>query len=144
MPQGIQVDKQNKEDFCIQLNLHSALQQLSNKVRQDEDRLTECTNEIPDTNNCDTNQNNDVEGNDENNYEGKDEGDMMYHITYGNNSYMLVNQVADYNNRGEGLSEMCLYGYCSKVYKTRFTDEDEEKAILQKKKMVILNQKPKH
>ena len=37
--------------------------------------------------------------------------------------------MTDYLNRGETLSEYCLYEYCSKVYKTTMTAEEKKKAL---------------
>ena len=48
-------------------------------------------------------------------------------ISTGNTGFVLVNQVVDYINRGNELSHMCFYEYCSSVYKTRFSDEEKEK-----------------
>ena len=63
----------------------------------------------------------DQENNDDNN------DNNTYNISIGNTGFVLVNQMTDYINRGDELLEMCFYEYCSKVYKTTFTEEEKEK-----------------
>ena len=68
--------------------------------------------------------------NDDDNEDNNDTGttcNNIYTISTGNTGLVLVNQVMDYMNRGDQLSDMCLYEYCSKIYKTRFTEEEKKK-----------------
>ena len=117
------LDKKTSHSY-IQLNLHSALRWLYKEIEQHED--ANGSNSI-DADTADT----EVANDDENNDVIKD--DTMFHISLGNNGYVLVNQIIDYVKRGNELAEMCLYEYCSKMYKAKFSLEDEEKANLQKK-----------
>ena len=61
-----------------------------------------------------------------------------YSISTGNDGLVFVNQMTDYLNRGEALNFMCLWEYCSKVYKKKFTAEElkkhEEKDEIKKSK----------
>merc|ERR1712240_459687 len=64
---------------------------------------------------------------DDDNDDGNDqENNATYNIGIGNTGFVLVNQMIDYINRGDLLSGMCLYEYCSKIYKARFTEEEKE------------------
>ena len=46
---------------------------------------------------------------------------------YGNAGLVLVNQIIDYIHRGDELSDMCLYEYCEKVYKSVIKEDDIKK-----------------
>ena len=54
-------------------------------------------------------------------------GETVYNISVGNAGFVLVNHMTDYMNRGPGLEDMCLYEYCSKVYKTVVKNEEKER-----------------
>ena len=51
----------------------------------------------------------------------------MYSVSTGNQGLVMINQMTDYVNRGEGLSHMCLYEYPGKVYKVKLKEDDIEK-----------------
>ena len=51
----------------------------------------------------------------------------MYSVSTGNQGLVMINQMTDYVNRGEGLSHMCLYEYSGKVYKVKLKEDDIEK-----------------
>ena len=40
---------------------------------------------------------------------------------------ILIDQMTDYINRGQGLKHMCLWEYRSQVYKKKFSDEELKK-----------------
>ena len=110
------LDKKTSHWFS-RLNLYCALGWLADEMRKYED------NPVDD----DTDDDQDDDKDDDN--EGTTEDDTVYNVSIGNTGFVLVNQMTDYINRGDGLSEMCLYEYCSKVYKTTFTAEQKEKLL---------------
>merc|ERR1712183_918348 len=50
-----------------------------------------------------------------------------YTVSKGNAGLVLVNQIIDYIHRGDELSDMCLYEYCEKVYKSVIKEDDIKK-----------------
>ena len=57
----------------------------------------------------------------------EDSEDTTYSIDHGNTGLVLVNQVVDYLNRGDQLSEMNLYDYVASIYKVKLTADEERK-----------------
>ena len=102
-----------------------SLSDLTEKIIQDViDTLTEIVlGNLNENDNIDDDENLDDDDND-----GTDTTcSNTYTISTGNTGFVLVNQVIDYINRGDQLSDMCLYEYSAKVYKTTFTAEEKEK-----------------
>ena len=64
----------------------------------------------------------------------EENNDINYTISTGNTGLVVVNNMIDYINRGDELSNMCLYEYTEKVYKKKFTDDDvkENEKVLKK------------
>ena len=117
------LDKKTSHCFT-RLNLHSALGWLADAIRRFYDSDNENGENDDETENIDGSSND----NDNNN---------TYNISFGNTGFVFVNQMTDYINRGDALSEMCFYEYCSKVYKTTYTEEEKEKLLKR-------NADPKH
>ena len=129
--------------------MHNALGWLASEIREYEHRSdeaiasTESTDDIRDMlhtmiddivdtiDDNDDNDNDDDEGNDND----EDTGTDVYNVSTGNTGLVLWNQMTDYLHRGIELREMCLYEYCSKVYKTTFTDEEKKKHLENKKRL---------
>ena len=65
----------------------------------------------------------------------------MYSVSTGNQGLVMINQMTDYVNRGEGLSHMCLYEYPGKVYKVKLKEDDIEKNEKTLKKLANVNKK---
>ena len=141
-------DKKTSNSF-VRLNLHNALGWLTSKIKEyeqgidmeDIQEMHTTIDEIADAideneNDCDDNDDNDNDDDDE------DTTDDVYNISTGNTGYVLVNQMTDYLNRGVELSDMCLYEYCSKVYKTTFNDEEKEKHLKNMKRLEDENKYP--
>ena len=80
-------------------------------------------------NDDDDDDDNDDDDDDDNNDKDDDdnENNATYNIGIGNSGFVLVNQMTDYVNRGDELSYMCYYEYCSKVYKEKFKEEEKER-----------------
>ena len=129
------------------LNLHVALAWLRDEIKKYDElnqavALTEEENHNEAINNDRSNSVNhevineivnDVDDDSEDN-----DKNTSYSISTGNDGLVFVNQMTDYLNRGEALNFMCLWEYCSKVYKKKFTAEDlkkhEEKDKIKKSK----------
>ena len=123
------LDKETSHSFT-RLNLHSALAWLANEITNSEDEPVDNdnSNEGVDENPGNSNDpgldnENDADGDNDDNVDNS----STYNISIGNTGFVLVNQMTDYTNRGDALSHMCLYEYCSKVFKTKFTVEEKEK-----------------
>ena len=58
-----------------------------------------------------------------------DDEDMStsYTLTTGNDGLILIDQMTDYINRGQGLKYMSLWEYRSKVYKKKFSAQELKK-----------------
>ena len=125
--------KDNKTSHkFVGLSLHSALLWLANAIKE-YDNLDDGTfiseenrNEI--VNNPDNAANSDDSDDDEDN-DNEDDGEEIpsYTLSTGNNGLVLIDQMTDYINRGQALTNMCLWEYRSRVYKKKFTDEELKK-----------------
>ena len=89
-------------------------------------------------------ENSDSDDDDDDNDDSADTNRNMFTISTGNTGLVLVTQMIDYINRGDTLSDMSLYEYCSKVFKTRFTDEDKEKYFNELERMDYEERNPTH
>ena len=143
-------DKKTSHSF-VRLNLHNALGWLASEIREHENGSGEaitCTestdmndmhamiDNIVDTiDHNENDDNDDDDNNDGNNNSDEDTRGDMYNVSMGNTGFVLVNQMTDYLNRGVELKDLCLYQYCSKVYKTTFTNEEKEKHLKDKKRL---------
>merc|ERR1711973_932571 len=72
----------------------------------------------------DTNNHNDNSANIDNDDDDDDDDDeedvnTSYTLTTGNDGLILIDQMTDYINRGQGLKYMSLWEYRSKVYKKK-------------------------
>ena len=103
-------DKKTSHTFS-RLNLHAAMSWLA-----EENHKYDCIDIIDNDDGDEYYQQND-----------KDDDDPGYVIEHGNAGLILINQLVDYLNRGDGLLEMALYEYCSKIYKVKLTAEEERK-----------------
>ena len=115
------------------LNMHTAEAWLADENKKYDANLdeaiplTEADNDVEnDDDHVDTD-NEDNDDDDDNNDDDDDDTCNMYSISTGNAGLVVVNQMIDYVNRGEELSDMCLYEYCEKVYKTKIQEGDIEK-----------------
>ena len=93
-----------------------------------EHNQNENVDNIPDNStnpDVDANDDNDDDADDDDNED--DEENASYTISTGNEGFVLVNQMTDYINRGDALKLMCLWEYCSKVYKKKYTGQELEK-----------------
>ena len=111
------------------LNLHSALAWLATEIKKYDERDEIPLTELKESKNLDKNPDTLTTpsvniGDDDDDDEDED---TSYTISTGNEGIVLVNQITDYINRGEALNHMCLYDYCSNVYKTKFSAKDLEK-----------------
>ena len=115
-------DKKTSHSFT-RLNLHSGLawikEEMKNYDALDEDILTDV-----------------IENNE------TDETSSSYSINHGNNGLVLVNQMIDYVNRGDGLQTMSLYEYSSKVYKTVLSESECKKMSTNKQATKRRGRKP--
>jgi len=94
-----------------------------------EDKADDTVENITEDNPEDTVDQDTDDDDDEDDNSNNDDDNTMYNISRGNEGLVFVNQMIDYINRGEGLSETCLYEYCSKVYKTVMSDKEKEKHL---------------
>ena len=60
----------------------------------------------------------------------EDSESTIFSLDHGNTGLVLVNQVVNYLNRGDQLSEMNLYDYAASIYKVKLTSEEERKLTL--------------
>ncbi|XP_066924965.1 uncharacterized protein [Clytia hemisphaerica] len=97
-------DKKTSHSFT-RLNLHSSLAWVHEEMKR-----YDCLDEIYE----------DTEDDQEQTQAG-------YSILHGNEGLVLVNIMVDYINRGSDLTDMSLYEYSSKVYKTKLSDEERKK-----------------
>ena len=121
------LDKKTSHVFT-QLNLHSALCWLAAEIKKFENNNDNTNDDQVDN---DASKDDEIAVDDDENEsddeESKNETNMHYSIHLGNEGYILVNQMIDYIHRGKELWPMCLYEYCSKVYKTKITDDEKRK-----------------
>ena len=130
------LDKKTSHSFT-RLNLYCAFGWLADETKKyddmDDDSDEESDEAIPLTEANNDNENkpadDDQDDDKDDDDEGTTENDTVYTLSIGNTGFVLVNQMTDYINRGDGLSEMCLYEYCSKVYKTTVTAEEKDKLL---------------
>ena len=80
--------------------------------------------DISDSDTDDQNKDSDESDNDDDN---DDTNGDEYTLSKGNAGLVLVNQIIDYIHRGDELSDMCLYEYCEKVYKSVIKEDDIKK-----------------
>ena len=86
--------------------------------------------ELANANNDDTESSDSDADDDSDESDNDDEDDTNsdeYTVSTGNAGFVLVNQMIDYIHRGDDLTNMCLYEYCAKVYKSIIKDGDIEK-----------------
>ena len=111
------------------VNVHSALAWLAaeNKIYDtnlnEAIPLTEADNDVDNDNDHVDDDNQD----DDNNDDDDDDTTNVYSISTGNTGLVVINHMIDYLNRGEELSNMCLYEYSAKVYKTKIQEGEIEK-----------------
>ena len=122
------LDKKTSHLFT-RLNLHSALAWLADAIKKyydsDEENAVDDNDDEADP----SIEPNDQDIDNQNNDNVDDENSNTYNISIGNTGFVLVNQMTDYINRGDQLSPMCYYEYCSKIYKTTFTEEEKNKLL---------------
>ena len=122
------------------LNLHSAWAWLINAIKEYDnlgDNLGDNTLDAAENENQETSNpvhvfNNDDGDNSEDEHE--DNESSTYTLSTGNIGLVLINQMTDYIHRGDALVNMCLWEYCARVYKKKFTDKDLKKHEKQARK----------
>ena len=114
------------------INLHTLLAWCTGETKKydanlnDAIPLTEADNDVDnDDDHIDTNNQDEDDDNDDD--DDGDDNTNMYSISTGNAGLVVVNQMTDYINRGEELSDMCFYEYSEKVYKVKIQAGDIEK-----------------
>ena len=110
------------------LNLHGALAWLAKEIKKNDD----LSDAYPFDDNLErTSENSKNSGNKTNAHDSDDDDDgedqPTYTVSTGNEGLVFVNQMTDYTCRGDALKDMCLYEYCSRVYKTKFSEEELKK-----------------
>ena len=119
------------------LSLHSAWAWLINAIKEfendDPDDSDENATATTPTNPDESDDENDENDDSLENVDEHNDDEVAYVISTGNDGYVLTNQMIDYLYRGDGLKHMCLWEYCSKVYKKKFSDEDLKKLKTKKK-----------
>ena len=149
--------------YFTRLNLHNALGWLSAEVKKYEHNLDEAAaisditekiiQDVINTlaeisvDHVDEIDNDEIDENSDDDDENDDNDtettcNNMYTISTGNTGLVLVNQVIDYIFRGDQLSDMCLYEYCSKVHKTKFTEEEKIKYLNELKRIDFEEKNP--
>ena len=123
-------NKDNKTSHKFtSLVLQSALIWLANAIKEYvvNDNLITTDNVDVNVENSDDNMNNSANIDDESDESDEEDENTSYTLTTGNDGLVLVDQMTDYINRGQGLEQMCLWEYRSKVYKKKFSEEELKK-----------------
>jgi hypothetical protein len=110
------------------LNLHGALAWLASEIKKNDD-LSEAYSFDDSTKKTDKSDKptkpgvtDDIDDDDDD-----DEDQNTYTVSTGNDGLVFVNQMTDYTCRGNALKHMCLYEYCSRVYKCKVSEEELKK-----------------
>ena len=111
------------------MNLHGALAWLAKEIKKNDD-LSDAYPIADSLDKASEISKSDIPTGNENNEDDSDddsEDQTTYTVSTGNRGLVFVNQMTDYTCRGDALKDMCLYEYCSKVYKTKVSEEELKK-----------------
>ena len=128
----IMYDSDNKTSHKFtSLNLHGALSWLRSEMKKYDD-LSEAFSFDENVDKPGSKKNikpkpDSTNDDDEDDESDDDEDQNSYTVSTGNEGLVFVNQMDDYVCRGEALKDLCLYEYCSRVYKSKVSEEELKK-----------------